>query len=83
MDRAPIIVHPIHWIPGPCLVLTILLLKNQINVMWMLLDIAKPRGSKNTSKCISRKIVSQNILSSPALAAEVSDTDDEVFVDDW
>ena len=51
--------------------------------MWMLPDIAKPRGSKHTSKCISRKIVSQNIMSSPVLAAEVSDTDDEVFVDDW
>ena len=53
------------------------------HVMWMLPDIAKAHGSKHTSKCISRKIVSQNILSSPALAAEVSDTDDEVFVDDW
>ena len=51
--------------------------------MWMLPDIAKAHGSKHTSKCISRKIVSQNILSSPALAAEVCDTDDEVFVDDW
>ena len=51
--------------------------------MWMLPDIGKPRGSNPASKCISRKIVSQNILSSPALAAEVCDTDDEVFVDDW
>ena len=53
------------------------------HVMWMFPDIAKPDGSKHTSKCISRKIVSQNILSSPALTAEVCDTDDEVFVDDW